>query len=370
MRRCAIDAVRDPWSRRRRPLAPPSPRTRCTRTLAALRLLPGPDPADTPAKRKKSGKKADRWQPAAAWAGFRLLGLAAAAVLAVVGWRALEAGLLAHARAHHGGPVAGANVALADAPPWVADRPELREKIRAAVAEVVAADPFGGDGLRRAADRLAEEPWVAGVSQVRRTAAGVVVEADWRAPLALVRARDGYHVVDADGRRLEGPTDRFAAAVAQLPVVTGVSTPPPARAGRRWPGAEVAAGVALVKTLKDEPFAPQIAAYDVGQRDPRTGRLSLVLHTDAGSVVWGRPVDAEFSAAEVSVEEKVDRLHRLADAYRGRIDAGGRVVWIYGERMQYDERPPRGGAATAAGAGGPVGAAGAVGARAAYGRPR
>ena len=128
-----------------------------------------------------------------------------------------------------------------------------------------------------------------------------------------------------------------------------------------WRGAEVAAGIGLVRRLRDEPFAPQIAAYDVGRRDPRTGQLSLTLHTDEGAVVWGRPVDAPFSAAEVPDEEKLDRLHRLADAYRGRIDAGGRVLRIYGERMQVDDRP---GAGVSAGAG-PV-----VGATAAYGPAR
>lgn len=287
---------------------------------------------------KRGKKKVEPLQPRAAWAGIRLLGLAALGVGAVLGWRGLEAGLLAHAREHHGGAVGHADVVLQEAPPWVAERPELADRLRAAVAEVVPADPFDGSGLASAAERLAGEPWVAEVTQVRRTPAGIEVEAEYREPLALVRARDGYHVVDAAGRRLEGPADRHFVG-GSLPVIDGVTTPPPAEAGRVWSGAEMAAGLGLVQRLRHEPFAPQIAAYDVGQRDPRTGRLQLVLHTDSGSVVWGRPVNAPFSAAEVSDEEKLSRLHQLAAAYRGRIDAGGRVLRIYGERVQVDQRP-------------------------------
>ena len=310
----------------------------------------------------KAKKKGEPWQPSATWAGIRLLGIAAAAVVAVLGWRALETGLLAHARANHGRAVGSADVTLRGAPPWIAERADVAERIRATVAEVLPADPFDPTGLQRAAERLEGEPWVAEVAQVRRTPAGVEVEADYREPLALVRARDGYHVVDEAGRRLEGPSDRFAAGVRGLPLIVGVSAPPPAEAGRAWRGSEVAAGIGLVRELRDEPFAPQIAAYDVGQRDPRTGRLSLVLHTDAGSVVWGRPVDEPFSAGEVSDERKVERLHQLAAAYRGRIDAGGRNVWIYGERIQGDNRP--------GGPGGPGGPGVAQASGAAYGPPR
>ncbi|BAM02277.1 cell division protein FtsQ/DivIB [Phycisphaera mikurensis] len=329
-----------------------------------------PFPRFRPDKPTARGRKSSGWDPAATLAGLRLLGTAAALAAAVLGWRALEAGLLAHARAEHGAAVGDADVSLRDAPAWVAARPALAARIRAAVAEVVPADPFDGAGLARAAARLAEDPWVAAVAQVRRTPAGIEVEADWREPVALVRARDGYHVVDAGGRRLEGPADRFGTGAGGelLPVIVGVSQPPPARAGDRWAGAEVDAGLSLVARLRGEAFAPQIEAYDVGQRDPRTGRLSLVLRTDAGSVVWGRPADAPFAASEVSTEEKVRRLHQLADAYRGRIDAGGRVIRIYGERMQYDERSE----ARAATAGAVVGAGGArgLGHPAAYGPAR
>lgn len=290
-------------------------------------------------KKKKRGKKKAAWDPQRTLAGLKVLGAIAAVVGAGAIWRAGEVALVGYATEHRGVAINESLVELSDAPSWIEGK--LGEAMKEQVALVVRSDPFYGRGLTDAAAVMLMNPWVASVEQVRRTPTGVVVEATYREPLAMVQARDGFHVIDTEGVRLSGPAFWQALEPSGLPLISNVTVAPPSELGMKWEGAEVEAGVELVKLLRHEPFAGQITAYDVGQRDPRTGKLCLVLQTDEGGVVWGRPPGDAWAVAEVSTNEKMDRLRRLAETYLGRIDAGGRVVWIHGEQVQTDDRPTR-----------------------------
>ncbi|MEM8782422.1 MAG: hypothetical protein AAGE65_06130 [Planctomycetota bacterium] len=293
-------------------------------------------------KGKGRGKKKNQrqWDPQRTLAGLKVLGIAAAVVGAGVAWTAGQSALVGYAQEHRSRPVTPADVTLLDAPPWVAGG-KIEQRLKDDAAQRVKADPFDAQGLMDAAAVLTLDPWVAEVNQVRRTPDGVIVEAEYREPLAMVKARDGFHIVDTQGVRLAGPAYWQALEPAGLPLITNVTVAPPGELGLPWEGAEIEAGVELVKLLKDEPFAPQILAYDVGQRDPRTGKLALVLQTDGGGVVWGRPPGDAWSVAEVSTQEKIDRLRRIAESYAGRIDMGMQTVLIYTERVQNDRRPIR-----------------------------
>ncbi len=293
-----------------------------------------------PKKKKKRGKKSKpAWDPRRTLAGLKVLGAIAGIVAVAALWRAGEVALVGYAKEHRALPITPARVELVGAPAWIEGK--LGDQMKQRVAERVQADPFDGRALTDAAMVMLMNPWVASVDQVRRTPAGVVVEATYRQPLAMVQARDGFHVIDTQGVRLSGPAYWQALEPSGLPMITNVSVAPPPELGMPWEGAEIEAGVELVKLLRDEPYAGQITAYDVGQRDPRTGKLCLVLQTDEGGVVWGRPPGDAWAVAEVSTSEKVDRLRRLAETYLGRIDAGGRVVWIHGQQVQTDDRPTR-----------------------------
>ncbi len=288
-------------------------------------------------KKKKRKTKGQGWDPARTLAGLKVLGVAAAVVGAAAAWRAGEVALVGYATEHRAVAVTPGNVTLHGTPDWIEG--QIAQRLREAVAEVVRSDPFDGRGLTDAAAVLTMDPWVEEVQQVRRTPRGVEVEATYREPLAMVEARDGFHIIDTQGVRLAGPAYWHALEPSGLPLIINVSAAPPSELGFPWDGAEIEAGVELVKLLRGEPFAPQITMYDVGQRDARTDKLCLVLHTDGGAVVWGRPPGDAWAVAEVSTPEKVDRLRRLAETYMGRIDAGGRTVWVHGEQVQTDDRP-------------------------------
>ncbi|MEM1445804.1 MAG: hypothetical protein AAGF84_07110 [Planctomycetota bacterium] len=295
-------------------------------------------------KGKGRGKKKNQrqWDPQRTLLGLKVVGIAALIVGTGVAWTTGQSALIGYAQDHRSLPVTPADVTLLDAPPWIAGG-KIEQRLRDAAAQRIKADPFDGRGLQDAAAMLTLDPWVAEVQQVRRTPTGVVVEAEYRQPLAMVKARDGYHIVDTEGVRLAGPAYWQALEPAGLPLITNVTVAPPGELGLPWEGAEIEAGVELVKLLQDEPFAPQITAYDVGQRDPRTNKLCLVLQTDGGGVIWGRPPGDAWAVAEVSTQEKVQRLRRIAETYMGRIDMGMQTVFVNTQRVQTDNRPIRAG---------------------------
>jgi len=181
-----------------------------------------------------------------------------------------------------------------------------------------------------AALALAQDPWINRVRQVQRWADGrITVEADYRQPIALVATRDGYRLTDAIGVVLPGLYLEHQIDQLNLPVITGVLERTPAT-GQAWQSQDVAAGLSLVQTLADEPYADQIQRYDVSHRDAR-GRVRLVLHTATGMVRWGLPPGLEQSI-EPTAQVKRSWLRHVAQT-RGTIDAGGKVVDVYGARI-------------------------------------
>ena len=298
--------------------------------------------------RSKRSKK-QSWDPARTLAGVRWIAGAGLVVGLCLTWRWGEQVLRVYAvdaadRAatqrrgvHPDADGARTPVDLVAAPDWLTV--ETRQRTEALVADRAGDGLFDAVALREAARLLESQPWVASVAQIRRVPAGVRVEAVFREPVALLETAEGYHVLDADGVWLEGPRAWSSLARNDLPVLTRVTSPRPAALGDRWRGADVQAGLELAALVADRPWAAQVVSYDVGQRDARTGRPRLVMHTDAGSVVWGTPVGAGWTPAEVPSEQKLERLDRLAQHYLGRIDGGGRTVLLYGEELQFDHRP-------------------------------
>ena len=217
-----------------------------------------------------------------------------------------------------------AHVQLTEAPAWMS--PALRDQLRRVVAGELSADPMDQASLEAAYSALATNPWVRRLDSVRRTSDGrVAVAAAYREPVALVEARDGYHLVDADGVRLIGPYDRQQLDALAMPVITGVRAAAP-RPGERWEGADVAAGLSLVLLLADEPAAEQIVAYDVSSRGPG-GRLNLLLQTRGEPILWGMPPG---QGQPIEPADSV-KLQHLRNPYAIRSATEGKPVLINGD---------------------------------------
>ena len=279
----------------------------------------------TSGRRKKASKAdAPSWDPARTV--LALKGVAAFAVLlaVIIGWRYGEQALMRYVSTRHAHPVAATDVDLVGAGGPV--RPVLAQRVAKITAEHVSGDPLDGQSLRKAAQALQSDPWVKHVRQVRRVAGGQVqVDVVLREPAAVVVTGGGYRIVDGEGVWLP-EIDRMG-----LPVITGVNSPAPRSYGQRWRGSDLDAGLALVAELRPEPYAPQIAAYDVSDRDAR-GRIRLVLYTETGAVRWGLPPGQERSI-EPAAAVKRQRLRQVLEQ-TGTIDAGGRYVSVNGPAVQ------------------------------------
>ncbi len=280
----------------------------------------------TRSAKRKTGGRAIPWDPRRTL--YLSIALAALATLTgtVFGWQWSQRALERYVAERKAAPVTEQTVELRDAPPWMSAM--LRSELQQLVARQMNADPLDGSDLAHAAAALNECAWVRQVHELRREPNGrVAVRAEYREPVAMVRGRDGYRLIDIQGVRLPGLYLEHQAPLLDLPLVVGVDAQP-AREGDVWPGDDVQAALRLLTLLGDEPYADQIRAYDVSDRDSR-GRLRLTLHTgDGGLVRWGLPPGREQAVEPDAATKK----NWLASVYRqrGRIDAGGKVVDLYG----------------------------------------
>ncbi len=275
------------------------------------------------------------WEPRRTLGRLKLVLIAAAAVGVGFGWVHGQRYLKAYTARGMATGVDASRVELVDAPSWM--NPIVYQELCQSVADQVYQDPFDHDGLERAVLVLSVSPWVERVNRVRRSSDGrLLVEAVYRAPVAVVEGRDGYHLVSRDGVRLPGLYLRGQLAELGLPVVVGVAQAP-AQAGQVWPGGDLRAGLDLVHLLNGQPYVKQISCVDVSGRDAQ-GRIRLLLRTAQGMVRWGLPPGME----QVIEPDAQTKLSRLNEVYRQRgvIDAGGKVVDVYGAtvfvRQPYD----------------------------------
>lgn len=272
---------------------------------------------------------AGSWDPRRTLLVLELFGILAIALGLVVAWRVSEQSLVEYAEAHQPPDTATAHIVLYDAPPWMTD--PVRRQLAERIAKVIQPDVFDGASLRRAAEALAQDPWVRRVRQVRRLVDGrVIVEAQYREPVAVVEAQPGYILIDVQGVRLPGMYERQHVGTLRLPMITGIASAPPSQPGQTWKGDDIHAALTLVELLAAEPYVNQVRAFDVRATDQ--GRLRLALVTDQGEVQWGYPPGSE-ETIEPSWRVKVERLRRLYADYNT-ISAGRQVVEIYGAAVQ------------------------------------
>jgi len=264
------------------------------------------------AKRGGGRKKAAEprpWDPRRTLTALRWSGWVAAAVALAVGWVHLEGALTGYASARHADEVTGPAVVLEDRPGWMSDA--VADRLARVVGDRVGADPLDVGALRSAVGALSADPWVRRVVQVSRGADGRVhVAAEYREPVAVVRAGDMYVLVDREAVRLPGLYERHQVPLLGLPEVTGVGATAP-RVGEKWRGDDLAAGLELAGLVRSQAYGGQVEAVDVSGRDGR-GRLSLGLLAGRREIVWGLPVGHGVPIEPADDATKLARLARLA----------------------------------------------------------
>ncbi len=217
----------------------------------------------------------------------------------------------------------------------------LRQDLESlAIGKITHDDPLSGESLARIGAALDETGWFQGHPQIKRSFRGeqpiISIGGAWRAPAAVVRF-DGLDYLVAQGGVLLPA--RYSAGASGMPLVIGVSEPPPTRErtgalafGKAWPGSEVGHGLELLKLSSMLPFANQIAAVDVS-RHRATGQIELV--TDRGTrVLWGGPPSKPLPG-EIQTEAKVALLLDIVRRF-GRVDAGQNRIEIFSDRVVID----------------------------------
>jgi len=235
-------------------------------------------------------------------------------------------------------PISPPRVILVNQPDWMSDR--LAQQIIQTVRPAGTHSAFDQQLLMDINGLLQANPWVRRVNQVRRVYGNspgdaVEVDCDYRAPVALVRWANDYILVDGEGYQLP---EQYTAeqlnkimlasdGTISLRVITGVGHAPTGSA-TKWPGDDLAGGLAMVKVLYGQPYVEQIWAVNVanfkGRNDPHGAEL--VLLTRQGTEVrWGQaPGDRDYFV-EVPVAQKMRRLESAWRQY-GRVDAN--QPWI------------------------------------------
>jgi hypothetical protein len=279
-------------------------------------------------KRSASKTQNPGWDPQRTLAWLKIAGSAAVVLALAVGWLYGRSALMGYVNHTHGQTPKPVDVELADPPAWMSPGTKLRLKER--VASALAADPLDRKTLAQAGTNLLSDPVIRS-AQVRRVSGGRlrIEQADYRQPVAIIEARDGYHLVGPKGTRLSlNPYYHHQVQPLGLPLILQVESAPPRGPGQRWQGEDVQAALSVIRLLRDKRYYDQITAVDASQRDSR-GRLRLMLHTDDGQIAWGFPPGRE-RAIEPKPAQKLANLEQVARQHRGSIDAGGQRVSIYG----------------------------------------
>lgn len=280
-------------------------------------------------KTKKTA--ATQWDKERTITALKWFGIVAGVIGLLLTWKYGEQALLHHASST-GRVFTVDQVELVDCPDWI--HTDVRDELKWVAAGHAPRDPLNSDGLAQTAAQLERNPWVKAIDRVERGAHSLKVHATYRRAIALVQlprepavkgtfldTHDVFYPVDAEGVRLptdaRGESDRPYRAIhlptLRMPVIVGVSTPPPA-AGEPWAGDDLRAGLKLTRVMAGQPFARQVIAYDVSGRD-QANRVRLVMHTgEKSSVVWGLP-----PGEEKAIQNKTEvKLRYLTSYYVGK----------------------------------------------------
>ncbi|MGE3107842.1 MAG: cell division protein FtsQ/DivIB [Phycisphaerales bacterium] len=181
-------------------------------------------------------------------------------------------------------------------------------------------DPLDAASIRRTQAALMATGWFETPCRVTRLLDNkVVIQGDWREPVAAVRAGNRDYLVSAKGERLP---PEYPPEGSGLKVLIGPERDAP-RVGELWLGGDVQAGLALLNCLRRAPeqerqdILDQARAIDLSDY---AATKNLYIVTDTGSrILWGGEPGA-FIPGQAHDDVKLQRLARLVRDH-GRIDA-------------------------------------------------
>jgi hypothetical protein len=244
-------------------------------------------------------------------------------------------------------------VVVKDRPAWMVDT--LAEQIVRSVQPDAAHSTFDHQLLVSTAEKLRTNPWIQNLKSVRRVHGKkpgdtLEIDADFRAPIALVKWGEYYSYVDNDGVKLP---EQFTAADVKkviytdrgqvnIRMVEGAFNPPP-DPGKPWRGEDIAAALAMIKLLAEQPWAQDVVAINVENFDRRKSpkEAQLVLKTRYNTEIrWGRPLNAKDFFVEVSTDQKLASLTQIYQQF-GRIDAKQPWLDIRFDKITYPAPSPQ-----------------------------
>jgi hypothetical protein len=250
-------------------------------------------------------------------------------------------------------PSAPPKVILMDLPVWMPDA--LAEHIHKSVAPTDPRSALDATLIKNMAETLKASPWVRSVQRIERIYQNspgdtIQIYCEYRAPAAFLHHGNKLYLVDSQGVRLpdtfpDKPLPEYvrdSKGKITLRIVFGMTTPPPAP-GEVWQGKDVMAGLDMVKTLFNEPYARDILSINVSNYAGRVNAMSpqIVLHTQYNTEIrWGEPILQDYHA-EVKPERKIQRLQQIDQKY-GRVDAKHAWIDIRLDKVTYPDKETAG----------------------------
>jgi len=199
--------------------------------------------------------------------------------------------------------------------------------------------PFEPDAIEALSIALNDTGWFEAPPRVtRQPGARISVNGSWRIPGAVVRSDGKDHLISWKGELLPLSYER---GLSGQRIILGAGAPRPTDSfgrpafGQPWPGDDIKAALDLLSLIRPKAYWKQVTGIDTSQLSTLK---RLVINTDTGSkVVWGSPPGVRAFGDQPD-DAKLQRLDQLFQRW-GRIDAGRRIVEVYGPIILVDDRP-------------------------------
>jgi hypothetical protein len=173
---------------------------------------------------------------------------------------------------------------------------------------------------KRLAAAFREHPWIESVREVRLAyPPQVVIQVEYRRPVALVALKAGLYPIDPEGVLLP-PADFSPQDAERFPVVQNVRSVPAGPAGLSWGDPVVLASARLADAMRNDWPDLQLTAIVApkptkAQVDPAD--LIFSLTAKGGSrIVWGR-APGSGHPGELTAVQKIGRLHKYLKEFGG-----------------------------------------------------
>jgi hypothetical protein len=244
-----------------------------------------------------------------------------------------------------------AKIVLVNRPAWMSDF--LAEQIIRAVRPAGIHSTFDHQVLVDVGTILRTNPWVKEVRQVRRAfdkkpGDTIEIDCEYRAPIALVHWKDYFWLVDGEAVKLpeQFTQDQLPRIVMgpnrklNIRVIEGVQQAP-VESGQKWAGADLEAGLDLVRLLHGQPYAEEIVKVDVSNFAGRNSQkdAQIVLVTKYGTEIrWGRPINSRDFFVEVSANQKLKYMQQVYEQFH-RVDGNFPWIDIRFDKITYPSAP-------------------------------